>query len=126
MYVHNRILYDNNGNACVPGDRVKIVCNNGSVMVDVITMITNEQKKGFEDNEIYLRNGYVALYNIKEVHKVVTDMREKIEEYIGDLDKEIERCELILKHTDDLIAESRLETLIEVKNDLQSRLDELV
>lgn len=126
MYVYNDVLYDSDGKACVPGDKVKIVCNNGDIMVDVITMITKEQEKGFEDNEIYLRNSYVALYNIKEVHKVVTDMREKIEEYIRDLDKEIERCELILNHTDDIIAESRLETLIEVKNDLRGRLDELV
>ena len=54
------------------------------------------------------------------------DMREKVREYINELDKEIERCELILRNTSDLIAESRLETLVEVKNDLKSRLEELV
>lgn len=54
------------------------------------------------------------------------NMREKVKEYITELDKEIERCELILRNTSDLIAESRLETLVEVKNDLESRLEELI
>ena len=59
-------------------------------------------------------------------YKELPDMRMKIKEYISELDAEIERCELILRNTNDLIAESRLETLIEVKNDLQGRLNELV
>lgn len=54
------------------------------------------------------------------------DMREKVKEYISELDKEIERCELILRNISDLIAESRLETLVEVRNDLKGRLEELV
>lgn len=54
------------------------------------------------------------------------DMREKVKEYVSELDKEIERCELILRNTSDLIAESRLETLVKVKNDLQDRLNELI
>lgn len=54
------------------------------------------------------------------------NMREKVKEYISELDKEIERCELILKNTSDLITESRLRTLVEVKNDLQGRLNELI
>lgn len=54
------------------------------------------------------------------------NMRGKVREYIAELDEEIERCELILRNTSDLIAESRLETLVEVKNDLKNRLEESV
>ena len=54
----------------------------GKVVIDTITLITDEQEKGFGDNEIYLRNGYVSTYDIHKVYKVITDVREKIEEYI--------------------------------------------
>lgn len=64
--------------------------------------------------------------NYLEEKEQLPNMREKVKEYISELDREIERCELILKNTSDLIAESRLETLLEVKNDLQGRLDELI
>lgn len=71
------------------------------------------------------------------------DMREKVKEYLLELDTEIDRC---TKLTEDKIAklkesnliesytngveyarmESRLQTLIEVKNDLKGRLEELI
>ena len=60
------------------------------------------------------------------------DMREKIREYISELDKEYDRCMTwIEEHMDGencqvSAMEMRAKTLMEVKNDLQSRLEELV
>lgn len=57
------------------------------------------------------------------------DMREKIKEYISELDKEIDRLEDLLKNTDspyDLQIKGRLNTIIEVKNDLLGRLEEVI
>mgnify|MGYP004481930919 CR=1 FL=1 len=62
------------------------------------------------------------------------DMREKIKEYIGELDTEIDRLksELEKQITYNVEAcevtaiESRLNTIIEVKNDLLGRLEEVV
>ena len=62
------------------------------------------------------------------------DMREKIREYIGELDTEIDRLESDLEKqmTYNVEAckvtgtESRLNTIIEVKNDLLGRLNEVI
>ena len=61
------------------------------------------------------------------------DMREKIKEYISELDVEINRCHHLAEQNmnDEVttVAEMmvvRVQTLNEVKNDLQSRLDELI
>ena len=61
------------------------------------------------------------------------DMREKIREYIGELDNEIERCHHLAEQNmnDEVTTVAgmmvvRVQTLNEVKNDLQSRLDELI
>lgn len=59
------------------------------------------------------------------------DMREKVKEYISELDMEIDRCEQeAVNHSDSKIDYLeymvRLETLVQVKSDLQSRLEELV
>ncbi len=62
------------------------------------------------------------------------DMREKIKEYIGELDTEIDRLESDLKkqmtyNVEDCkvsVTESRLNTIIEVKNDLLGRLEEVI
>ena len=60
------------------------------------------------------------------------DMREKIREYIDELDAEYDRCmDWIEKHIDGEACqvsamEMRTKTLIEVKNDLQGRLEELI
>lgn len=60
------------------------------------------------------------------------DMREKIKEYISELDTEYDRCmDWIEEHMDGEACqvsamEMRAKTLMEVKNDLQGRLEELV
>ena len=60
------------------------------------------------------------------------DMREKVREYIGELDFEIDRCmaqiqELIDNDPYQMNAmRIRMNTLVEVKNDLKGRLEELV
>ena len=61
------------------------------------------------------------------------DMREKVKEYMADLESEINRCmNFIKEYMDEGVAckttamESRIETLTEVVNDLKSRLEELV
>lgn len=57
------------------------------------------------------------------------DMREKITEYISELDMEIDRLEVLLKNTDspyDLQIKGRLNVIIEVKNDLLGRLEEVI
>jgi len=57
------------------------------------------------------------------------DMREKIREYINELDTEIGRLEDLLKNTDspyDLQIKGRLNAIIEVKNDLLGRLEEVI
>lgn len=60
------------------------------------------------------------------------DMREKIMEYIDELDVEIDRCmEWVEEHMNGEACqvsamEMRAKTLNEVKNDLQGRLEELV
>ena len=62
------------------------------------------------------------------------DMREKIMEYIDELDVEIDRCEKLYEEvsvgysdpTRSLTIQCRIETLSHVKGDLKSRLEELV
>ena len=66
------------------------------------------------------------------------DMREKVREYISELDAEIDRChkEILNLSYDEVqvrvnkaeidVYMSRARTLTEVKNDLQGRLEELV
>ena len=59
-------------------------------------------------------------------------MREKVREYIGELDTEIKRCKKeILKYNKygairELTTNSRLQTLIQVRNDLQVGLEEMI
>lgn len=57
------------------------------------------------------------------------DMREKIREYINELDTEIDRLDDSLKNIDspyDLQIKGRLNAIIEVKNDLLGRLEEVI
>lgn len=60
------------------------------------------------------------------------DMREKVMEYISELDAEYDRCiDWIEEHMSGeacqvTAMEMRAKTLMEVKNDLQGRLDELI
>lgn len=58
-----------------------------------------------------------------------TNMRDKVREYIGELDTEIDSLEGLLKNTDspyDLQIKGRLNAIIEVKNDLLGRLEEVI
>ena len=78
------------------------------------------------------KNKFELKYNSKKHKK--PDMREKVKEYIGELDTEIDRLESDLEKqmTYNVEAckvtatESRLNALIEVKNDLLERLEEAV
>ena len=60
------------------------------------------------------------------------DMREKVRGYISELDAEYDRCiDLIEEHMNGdacqvTVMEMRAKTLMEVKNDLEGRLEELV
>ena len=81
----------------------------------------------FEANQA-MQEPLEKLYNYENQ----PDIREKIREYIDDLDAEYDRCmDWIEEHIDyeacQLAAmEMRAKTLMEVKNDLQCRLEELV
>lgn len=86
--------------------------------------INSVSDKTFQDAEDRL--------NYLESKEQLPDMREKVKEYISELDIEIDRYNKIYK---DMIAEpmeesvpqkqikSRINTLTEVKNDLESRLE---
>ncbi len=57
------------------------------------------------------------------------DMREKVKEYVSELDTEIDRLEDLLQNTDspyDLQIKGGLNAIIEVKNDLLGRLEEVI
>ena len=83
----------------------------------------------FEANQA-MQEPLEKLYNYENQ----PDMREKIREYISELDKEIERCEKLYEEvsvgysdpTRSLTIQCRIETLSQVKGDLKSRLEELV
>lgn len=87
-----------------------------------IIFVTEEEYK----NEFELR------YNSKKYKK--PDMREKVREYITELDAEIDRLESDLEKQMTYNAEackvteteSRLNAIIEVKNDLLGRLEEVI
>ena len=109
------------------------------------------QKSGFEDSGQVRENVGDMLHpdyvwfgsyykHIKVEDNVFPDMREKVKEYISELDVEIERCvdeaESILAAIGDydenpmptnyIRLEERTKVLVDVKNDLQGRLDELI
>ena len=83
----------------------------------------------FEANQV-MQEPLEKLYNYENQ----PDMREKIREYIGELDTEIDRLESDLEKqmTYNVEAckvtatESRLNAIIEVKNDLLGRLEEVI
>lgn len=57
------------------------------------------------------------------------NIRDKVREYIGELDTEIDRLDGLLKNTDspyDLQIKGRLNAIIEAKNDLLGRLEEAI
>lgn len=83
----------------------------------------------FEANQT-MQEPLEKLYNYENQ----PDMREKMKEYIGELDAEINRCEKLyedvsIKYSDptrSLVILCKIETLVDVKGDLESRLEELV
>ena len=81
----------------------------------------------FEANQA-MQEPLEKLYNYENQ----SDMREKVREYIGELDAEYDRCmDWIEDHMDSETCQvsamqMRAKTLMEVKNDLQGRLEELV
>lgn len=75
----------------------------------------------------------VEEWKTKKIYDAQTpDMRLKVEEYITELNQEIDRCILCIEESMSgdacLVSEleGRLKALTEVKNDLQGRLDELI
>ena len=81
----------------------------------------------FETNQA-MQEPLKKLYNYENQ----PDIREKVREYISELDAEYDRCmDWIEEHMNGeacqvSVMEMRAKTLIEVKNDLESRLEELV
>ena len=81
----------------------------------------------FEANQV-MQEPLEKLYNYENQ----PDMRGKIREYISELDAEYDRCmDWIEEHMDGEACqvsamEMRVKTLMEVKNDLENRLEELV
>ena len=92
----------------------------------------------FEANQA-MQEPLEKLYNYENQ----PDMREKIKEYISELDAEIDRCtkfiedklskikdngkkEIYLFSIEYITLKTRVKTLTEVKNDLQGRLEELI
>ena len=76
--------------------------------------------------------------NYLEEKVQLPDMRDKVREYISELDEEIERChkeisnlsydevQVRVNRAEIDVYRCRAKTLTEVKNDLQGRLDELI
>ena len=83
----------------------------------------------FEANQA-MQEPLEKLYNYENQ----PDMRKKVREYIDELNEEISRCEKLYEEvsidysnpTRSLVIQCRIETLSQVKNDLESRLEELV
>ena len=112
-----------------------IICDNRNKLVQHIKMdMPGFPKQGlycygeasFEANQA-MQEPLEKLYNYENQ----SDMREKIREYISELDAEIDRCHnLAEQNMNDeatTVAEMmivRVQTLTEVKNDLQGRLEE--
>ena len=90
-------------------------------------MVDHAMKRIMFVTEEEYKNEFELRYNNKKYKK--PDMREKVKEYIGELDTEIDRLEDLLKNTDspyDLQIKGRLDAIIEVKNDLLERLEEVI
>ena len=86
-------------------------------------------ESSFEANQA-MQEPLEKLYNYENQ----PDMREKVKEYIDELDEEISRCEKLYEEvsvdysdpTRSLAIQCRIETLSQVKGDLESRLEELI
>ena len=113
-----------------------IICENRNKLVQHIKMdMTGFPKQGlycygeasFEANQA-MQEPLEKLYKYENQ----PDMREKVKEYIGELNAEYDRCmEWVEEHMDGEACqvsamEMRAKTLMEVKNDLEGRLEELI
>ena len=113
-----------------------IICENRNKLVQHIKMdMPGFPKQGlycygeasFEANQV-MQEPLEKLYKYENQ----PDMREKIKEYISELDVEYDRCMGWIEEHMDCEAcqvsamEMRAKTLMEVKNDLQGRLEELI
>lgn len=95
-------------------------------------MVDHEMKRIMFVTEEEYKNEFELKYNNNKYKK--PDMREKIKEYIGELDIEIDRLErnlekqMIFNVDANKVAmtELRMKTLIEVENDLNGRLEEVI
>ena len=105
MYIDNRVLYDSDGNPCTIGDKVEITCDDGKVIIDTIIDITDEQDKGFEDNEIYLQNMCIPLYNIEKVYKIFPEEKE------NEQDKSNETKKASIKELKEMIVDLKVELM---------------
>ena len=81
----------------------------------------------------YRKDGYCLNDNVYQwLSDNKPDMREKVEEYVAELDEEISRCETWIEENMNIeacavdVMEMRVKTLNEVRCDLESRLEELV
>ena len=109
-----------------------IICENRNKLVQHIKM----DMSGFPKQGLYCYGeaNQVMQEPLEKLYKYENqpDMREKVRDYISELDKEIDRCMTwIEEHMDGeacqvYAMEMRAKTLMEVKNDLQGRLEELV
>ena len=94
-------------------------------------MVDHEMKRIMFVTEEEYKNEFELKYNNNKYKK--PDMREKIREYISELDTEINRCENELqkyyKSNGDIgviSMQNRIQVLIEVKNDLLGRSEEVI
>ena len=109
-----------------------IICENRNKLVQHIKM----DMPGFPKQGLYCYGeaNQVMQEPLEKLYKYENqpDMREKVREYVSELDVEYDRCMTwIEEHMDGEACqvsamEMRVKTLMEVKNDLESRLEELI
>lgn len=123
------------------------MCENNKKLVQHIKMdMTGIPKQGmYCYGEASLETNMEMQEPLEKLYKYENqlDMREKLKEYISELDEEYDRCRKLIEEKlsniqDDeekeiycfsieyITLKTRIITLSEVKNDLQSRLDELI
>ncbi len=112
-------------NTCTPGNEKDFCRSVINTIVSGMYINTGNLKEA----EAWLHG---ERWNDTQDIQPVTNIRDKIIEYISELDIEIDRCTIWVEENMSGEAckvtamESRIETLTEVKNDLQSRLDEVI
>lgn len=108
--------------------------------LDDAIFILSESVRKYHEAEKYSERINLPRPRLIKVYELVIEsaknvnMREKVREYIIELDEEISRCEKLYEEvsvdysdpTRSLTIQCRIETLSQVKDDLQSRLEELI